>query len=43
MLVKIAELKVNIKMKRKCNIYAEISYLFYPLKFAVYNMQSRHI
>ena len=43
MLVKIAELKVNIKMKRKCEIYAEISYLFYPLKIATYNMQVRHI
>jgi|GEM_PF-5440936 len=41
--VKIAELKVNIKMKRKCEIYAQISYFFYPLKFATSNMQLRHI
>ena len=41
--VKIAELKVNIKMKRKCKIYAEISYLIYHLKIAVSNMQLRHI
>lgn len=41
--VKIAELKVNIKMKPKYEIYAEISYLIYPLKIAVSNMQLRHI
>lgn len=41
--VKIAELKVNIKMKRKCEIYAKMSYFIYPLKIAVINMQLRHI
>ena len=41
--VKIAELKVNIKMERNCEIYAKISYLIYSLKIATYNMQVRHI